>query len=502
MHIVGSDPTGRTAGQYARATVRRLRMRTLVALGVLAVATALLGRAFGLHDVRFLGSEIALLVSMFVISRYVLPLLERRDRGASAEEHVGGLLDELTSSGWRVIHDASLGRGNVDHILIGPAGVFTVETKSHPGPVRVAAGARRDAPPGARAAQGDREHHGRERGAAARVQPRVGGQAAGAPQGRARAPGADAARLSRPSAETVALAGGDRAGRASRVAEALTDRLARESGARLVANPMTIAPFSSRPASPERESRQARLVLRDRDRGHRRDAARLRGVAGRAACGGSRRAQREARGEPRVRSRQGARRASGAACARQAGSRSPNARAARLHGAHEHRRGVACRDGSHRARQRRPHGSRPRTAPAARGVGGLPPGPRAPAVLQTLAWAVAPTWVMDRCARRIGEAFTLTFAPSGMKLVLVSDPEAVKTVFTAPPEVAPSAAGNSPVAPVMGPSSVIVLTGARAHAPAQAAAAAVPRRADARVRGRDRGGDAGRTWPAGRWAGR
>ena len=42
---------------------------------------------------------------------------------------------------------------------------------------------------------------------------------------------------------------------------------------------------------------------------------------------------------------------------------------------------------------------------------------------------------------------------------MVSDPEAVKDVFTAPPEVAPSAAGNSPVAPVMGPSSVIVLTG-------------------------------------------
>jgi cytochrome P450 len=80
-------------------------------------------------------------------------------------------------------------------------------------------------------------------------------------------------------------------------------------------------------------------------------------------------------------------------------------------------------------------------------------------VLQTLAWAVAPTWVMDQCARRMGEAFTLTFAPSGMKLVMVSDPEAVKTLFTAPPEVAPSAAGNSPIAPIMGPSSVIVLTG-------------------------------------------
>jgi hypothetical protein len=138
MYVVDTDPIGRTAGQYARATVRRLSMRTLVTLGALAVATALLGRAFGLHDKRFLASEVALLVSMFVISRYVLPLVERRDRGASGEEQVGGILDHMSDRGWRVIHDASLGRGNVDHILIGPPGIFTIETKSHPGPVRVA----------------------------------------------------------------------------------------------------------------------------------------------------------------------------------------------------------------------------------------------------------------------------------------------------------------------------------------------------------------------------
>ena len=134
MHAI-DDPTGRSAGQHARATVRRLRLRTLVMLGVLALATALLGSTFGLQDERFHASELALLASMFAISRYVLPLVERRDRGASAEEQVGGLLDQL--AGWRVIHDASFGHGNVDHILIGPAGVFTVETKSRPGPVQV-----------------------------------------------------------------------------------------------------------------------------------------------------------------------------------------------------------------------------------------------------------------------------------------------------------------------------------------------------------------------------
>jgi cytochrome P450 family 135 len=89
----------------------------------------------------------------------------------------------------------------------------------------------------------------------------------------------------------------------------------------------------------------------------------------------------------------------------------------------------------------------------------LPRGPRAHPFVQTLAWAIAPTWVMDRYARKIGESFTLTFWPSGMTLVVVSGPEAIKDVFTAPAGVAPSAAGNSPVRPVMGPSSVIVLTG-------------------------------------------
>jgi cytochrome P450 len=105
------------------------------------------------------------------------------------------------------------------------------------------------------------------------------------------------------------------------------------------------------------------------------------------------------------------------------------------------------------------------TAPLARageqapGATQLPPGPRMPAIAQTLAWALAPTWMMDRCARTLGDAFTLTFAPSGMQLVMFSDPHAVKTLFTAPPEVAPSATALSPVAPVVGRSSVLVLTG-------------------------------------------
>ena len=95
-------------------------------------------------------------MAMFVVLRYVLPLVERHDRGATGEEQVGSLLNGLEGRGWHAIHDASLGNGNVDHILIGPAGVFTVETKSHPGPVRVGAHSRRDDRSGSGSAARDR----------------------------------------------------------------------------------------------------------------------------------------------------------------------------------------------------------------------------------------------------------------------------------------------------------------------------------------------------------
>jgi cytochrome P450 len=90
---------------------------------------------------------------------------------------------------------------------------------------------------------------------------------------------------------------------------------------------------------------------------------------------------------------------------------------------------------------------------------GLPAGPRMPRLAQTLVWALAPTRLMDGCARRLGPAFTLTFWPSGLRFVMLGEPAAVKTLFTAPPEVAPSAAGMSPIAPVLGHSSVLVATG-------------------------------------------
>jgi hypothetical protein len=60
--------------------------------------------------------------------------VKNRWLGRDGEKVVGQFLEVLRERGYRVFHDV-IGDGfNVDHVLIGPAGVFTVETKTHSKP--------------------------------------------------------------------------------------------------------------------------------------------------------------------------------------------------------------------------------------------------------------------------------------------------------------------------------------------------------------------------------
>ena len=59
----------------------------------------------------------------------------------------------------------------------------------------------------------------------------------------------------------------------------------------------------------------------------------------------------------------------------------------------------------------------------------LPKGPREPAALQIFRWLRRPFELLDDCADRYGDTFTLTF-PRFPPLVVFSDPEAVKEIFT------------------------------------------------------------------------
>jgi cytochrome P450 len=89
----------------------------------------------------------------------------------------------------------------------------------------------------------------------------------------------------------------------------------------------------------------------------------------------------------------------------------------------------------------------------------LPPGPRLPRVAQTLGWVSRPGPWLERLRERYGDAFTLRIAHEGT-WVMLSDPEAVKQVFTGDPRVLHAGEANAILRPLLGPSSVLLLDGA------------------------------------------
>lgn len=65
-----------------------------------------------------------------------VPELRKLKQGRDGERAVAEVLDRLRESGYKVFHDV-LGDGfNIDHVVIGPTGVYTVETKTISKPVR------------------------------------------------------------------------------------------------------------------------------------------------------------------------------------------------------------------------------------------------------------------------------------------------------------------------------------------------------------------------------
>lgn len=58
-------------------------------------------------------------------------------RGAIGESTVGRAVHALPA-GWRVYHDVRLEHENVDHVVVGNRGVFTVEVKNDSGRIKIA----------------------------------------------------------------------------------------------------------------------------------------------------------------------------------------------------------------------------------------------------------------------------------------------------------------------------------------------------------------------------
>jgi cytochrome P450 family 135 len=88
----------------------------------------------------------------------------------------------------------------------------------------------------------------------------------------------------------------------------------------------------------------------------------------------------------------------------------------------------------------------------------LPPGPRGPALFQSLRLLLQPIDFLERCLRRYGDVFTLKFIGMG-DLVYVADTETVKQIFTGDPRVFHAGEANEVMEPVLGSRSVLLLDG-------------------------------------------
>lgn len=123
-------------GGHARARGLELNKR-LLAVVVASLIAILAAWLLGFRGVDLTLIALAAIAAMLGANRLYSPQIERWLQGAKGERDVAAVLAELEADGWQSLHDISLGRGNIDHILVGPGGLFTIETKSHRGRIGV-----------------------------------------------------------------------------------------------------------------------------------------------------------------------------------------------------------------------------------------------------------------------------------------------------------------------------------------------------------------------------
>ena len=95
----------------------------------------------------------------------------------------------------------------------------------------------------------------------------------------------------------------------------------------------------------------------------------------------------------------------------------------------------------------------------------LPPGPSTPTAVQTLQWVYRPAEFMERCERRHGDPFTARLTNFGgpdepPEVVFVSDPAAMKAIFTGGADFARVRDARIGMSPVFGERSILLIDGA------------------------------------------
>ena len=88
-----------------------------------------------------------------------------------------------------------------------------------------------------------------------------------------------------------------------------------------------------------------------------------------------------------------------------------------------------------------------------------PPGPRAPAAWQTVAWMARPAAFLGRVHHGFGDPVTIRTYWTEEPMVLFSHPDAVREIFRLDPAIAPAGQSWEFLRPFAGPHSILLLDG-------------------------------------------
>ncbi|HVW21547.1 MAG TPA: nuclease-related domain-containing protein [Opitutaceae bacterium] len=128
----------RLPGQWCREKAERLTERAfgrymVIVLVGSGLATGCLFAPSG-HRLSLLGG---MLLAAMALAAWMGWSAEKEIReasgyrlGAAGEQVIARELDRLMATGHRVLHDVPFGSWNIDHVVVGPTGIFAVETKT------------------------------------------------------------------------------------------------------------------------------------------------------------------------------------------------------------------------------------------------------------------------------------------------------------------------------------------------------------------------------------
>ena len=131
----------RLARHRAKVRLRRTRILLLGGSAIVGgIVVGLLGPSVH-RTIGFFGWSVAAAAALWTASElWSVPAEIRAWRsGALGEERTAKALSELEAEGFVVLHDRRKAgsSANIDHVVVGPTGVFIVETKSYSGPLSI-----------------------------------------------------------------------------------------------------------------------------------------------------------------------------------------------------------------------------------------------------------------------------------------------------------------------------------------------------------------------------